>query len=235
MNGSRRCVVFDLDDTLFLERDYVHSGFDAVGTWVRQEVGLAGFADDAWQLFLAGHRDTIFNAVLLQHGHLPSPALLEQMVSVYRTHVPYITMLPDAARCLEALHRDVDLALVSDGPLVAQQHKCRALRVDRFFDLIVFTDEWGPLFAKPHPRAFEYVQARMRVDADALFYIGDNPRKDFIAPRLLGWNTVRVRRPLGLHVCTEALPEGRAHVEIADLSTLPDLVSRHARGTVTVG
>src|SRR5207302_9076607 len=30
------CVVFDIDDTLYLERDYVRSGFRAVGTWAEQ-------------------------------------------------------------------------------------------------------------------------------------------------------------------------------------------------------
>ena len=33
--GDRRLVVLDIDDTLYLERDYVRSGFAAVGTWAR--------------------------------------------------------------------------------------------------------------------------------------------------------------------------------------------------------
>ena len=31
---SVRCVVFDVDDTLYLERDYVRSGFHAVAQWM---------------------------------------------------------------------------------------------------------------------------------------------------------------------------------------------------------
>ena len=39
------CVVFDVDDTLYLERDYVRSGFRAVGVWASRWLGLSGFAE----------------------------------------------------------------------------------------------------------------------------------------------------------------------------------------------
>ena len=34
-------VTFDLDDTLYLERDFVRSGFAAVGAWLATERGYA--------------------------------------------------------------------------------------------------------------------------------------------------------------------------------------------------
>jgi putative hydrolase of the HAD superfamily len=40
-----RCVVFDVDDTLYLERDYVRSGFDSVGAWLQRDSGVVGFSD----------------------------------------------------------------------------------------------------------------------------------------------------------------------------------------------
>ena len=36
-------LVFDLDDTLYLEREYALSGFRAVGDWLRQTRGLIDF------------------------------------------------------------------------------------------------------------------------------------------------------------------------------------------------
>ena len=38
-----RCVAFDLDDTLYLERDYVRSGFWAVGRWIESHVAVTDF------------------------------------------------------------------------------------------------------------------------------------------------------------------------------------------------
>lgn len=36
-------VIFDLDDTLFLERDFVRSGFAAVGRWMARTIGISNF------------------------------------------------------------------------------------------------------------------------------------------------------------------------------------------------
>ena len=53
--ASYQLFVFDLDDTLILERDYVHSGFQTVGRHLWRSRGLDGFAEEAWRLFLFPH------------------------------------------------------------------------------------------------------------------------------------------------------------------------------------
>ena len=56
-------VVFDLDDTLYLERDYVKSGFRAVAKTAVKHTGTS--ADEAfnflWNEFTAGVRGSSFN------------------------------------------------------------------------------------------------------------------------------------------------------------------------------
>ncbi|MEL7208731.1 MAG: hypothetical protein AAGK32_10970, partial [Actinomycetota bacterium] len=47
-------MVFDIDDTLYLERDYVRSGFNAVGEHVESQFGTAGVGRRAWELFIEG-------------------------------------------------------------------------------------------------------------------------------------------------------------------------------------
>ena len=42
-----RTVVFDLDDTLFPEREFVLSGFAAVDAWLRNNRAITGFAERA--------------------------------------------------------------------------------------------------------------------------------------------------------------------------------------------
>jgi hypothetical protein len=37
------CAVFDIDDTLYLERDYVRSGFEAVGRWAVKWIQIEDF------------------------------------------------------------------------------------------------------------------------------------------------------------------------------------------------
>jgi putative hydrolase of the HAD superfamily len=228
MKDRDPCLVFDLDDTLYLEREYVRSGFEAVGHWAARHLGISDFGERAWRLFEGGRRSVVFDVLLRESGWNPSPMLIAQMVEVYRTHSPRISAPPDAIDCLSSFHGTGILALISDGPPTSQQLKLRALKLEQFFEIVVFTGVWDQTFAKPHARSFQLVQARLAPCDKRFIYIADNPRKDFIAPAALGWKTVRVRRPNGLHAHVDAPPGAGADVEMEDLSGLRDFVYRNA-------
>ena len=202
-----RCVVFDIDDTLYLERDYVRSGFAAAGTWVSRSLGLEGFAELSWRLFERGRRGTIFDEALASLGVRPERHILDELVRRYRAHVPSIALFPDARRCLDALRGAVFLGVISDGPLQSQRAKVEALGLTPLVDSIVLTAEFGEGYEKPHPRAFESVQATAGCGGASCVYVADNPAKDFLAPRHLGWQTVRVIRRLGLHASVASGPD----------------------------
>src|SRR5687767_11724875 len=110
---SVRCVVFDIDDTLYLERDYVKSGFLAVDAFLRGR-GLEGFFERAWEAFRGGLRRTIFDETLAAMGQPAQPELVAEMIQAYRSHVPNLTLLPDAAECVNRLHGHVALAAITD-------------------------------------------------------------------------------------------------------------------------
>jgi putative hydrolase of the HAD superfamily len=196
-----KVVVFDIDDTLYLERDYVRSGFRAVGAWARQVLGLPDFADRAWAAFESGVRDTIFDAALASGGVEVTPELIAQLVACYRDHVPDIKLLDDARACLDLLRLEpeVVVAVVTDGPLASQNAKARSLALANWSQDVIFTEALGAGFRKPNTRAFKLVEERLGVSGDRCVYVADNPTKDFVAPHQLGWTTIRVRRPHGLH------------------------------------
>ena len=215
------CLVFDLDDTLYLERDYVRSGFQAVDAWV-SSIGITKFAEYAWQLFESGQRREVFNNVLARRGWDPTPDLVARMVHIYRHHAPRITLLDDAHDCLATLETrraEVHLALISDGALISQARKVEALELKKRFRQIILTDRWGRRFWKPHPRAFRQVERR--VPWCRFVYIADNPAKDFTAPKQLGWSTVRVRRKGGLHYDAESPSDCRPDFVVDSLIGLP--------------
>lgn len=188
------CAVFDIDDTLYLERDYVCSGFQTVGEWVARWFQVADFGERCWCKFAAGQRRSIFDSVLGECGIRSTPELISALVSLYRTHVPRIALAPDV---LDVLNAFAPIAIISDGPMVAQSRKVEALRLATYASPIVLTETLGPEFSKPHPAAFEYVMEQR--PADGYIYIADNPLKDFTAPKQLRWFTARIRRPGSLH------------------------------------
>jgi len=207
-----RVVVFDLDDTLFPERQYVRSGIDAVAALL----GEPEFAAVAWALFEGGVRGRLFDETLARLGQPADQGTIARLVERYRTHRPTVAFFPEVAAVLDRLRTRCRLALVSDGPLAAQERKVEALGLRARLDPIVLTDRWGRAFWKPHERAFRAVEAATGASGAACAYVGDNPQKDFKAPRALGWRTVRLRRAGAEHAVVPGA--GAADVECRDLA-----------------
>lgn len=219
-------VVYDIDDTLYLERDYVRSGFAAVGAWARRTLGVPDLADRAWAAFEAGVRSTIFDDALRPTGIDVTPELIARLVSCYREHQPDIALLADARACLDELAGSggAAAAVVTDGPLASQSAKANALRLANWSQNVIFTASLGPGFGKPHTRAFRLVEERLGASGDRCVYVADNPAKDFAGPHELGWATIRVRRSRGLHAGVDGGDD--IDHEVADMTDLMTLLGR---------
>jgi len=223
MNSQLRCIAFDMDDTLYLERDYVRSGFLHAGALLEKKLGIRGFSDTAWELFSEGQRGDIFDRALKRMGLPAQNSIIQELIDTYRNHTPAISLAEDAAQCLDGLYSKCHLALITDGPVASQENKARALQLDRWIDLKIFTGKWGANFHKPHPRAFLTVQEHIDARPNECMYVADNPKKDFTAPAQLGWSTVRIRREGGLHSHTTSHDYEPDH-ELKDLSALIQIV-----------
>jgi putative hydrolase of the HAD superfamily len=217
-----------MDDTLYLERDYVRSGFLHVGAFVEQKFGVSRFFEVAWELFLQGQRKDIFNRAVRRLRLPAGESIVEELVDAYRNQSPHISMPADSVQCLERIRSTFILGLITDGPVSSQKNKARALRLHRWMSLQIFTDRWGVAFRKPHDRAFLAIQEQTGSAAGQCMYVGDNPHKDFSAPARLGWMTVRVRRLGGLHSDTDSHDDGPSH-QFADLTPLSDLLGVRKR------
>jgi putative hydrolase of the HAD superfamily len=120
------------------------------------------------------------------------------MIECYRMHIPQIEFHPDARAAIHAWRGRFRLGLISDGTLAMQQAKVKALGLDPLLDEIILTGQWGPAYGKPHARAFELMETRLNLHAQALVYIADNCGNDFVAPRQWAGETCGVRRPWNL-------------------------------------
>lgn len=210
-------IIFDLDDTLYPERDYVLSGFRAVSQWAERHLGIPGESgyDELSRLFRAGVRGDTFNRWLSSH-HLPAGPLVPQLVEIYRGHKPVIKPFRGIPAFLEGLHRRYRLGLVSDGYLQVQQGKLDALKLGRHFDAVVFSDEYGRDAWKPSTRPFEIVLKQLETEPSRAVYVADNPKKDFLGARNIGMYTIRVRVADGLYRQLE--PESEAHAPHREIS-----------------
>ncbi len=193
-----RCIVFDIDDTLYLERDYVRSGFEAIG-----RVTCESFGKKCWELFEQGVRGNTFDVARQYFAHLPLPET-KILVDIYREHQPNIRMCEDAACYFKQFHW-IPSAIITDGPLVSQQKKVAALGLDKLISSssIIYTAQTG--YPKPNQDAFKRIERIFECFPEQCLYVADNPMKDFQAPYQRGWFTYRIRRPQSLHY-EEATP-----------------------------
>jgi putative hydrolase of the HAD superfamily len=213
-------VVLDLDDTLYLEEAYVLSGLAWLSDWLERETGIGGFQAEAETLRRMGIRDRLFDRSLAELGVTPAPAFIDLLVEKYRSHPPTISLAIDAEAFLAADH-GFALALITDGHAVAQRAKIAALGLERFdIHPMICTDELGPDYWKPHIRAFAAVELYYRGECDAFVYVADNPAKDFLAPRRLGWRTIQIDRPGAVHSRVPPGAEYRADMRIHSFDEL---------------
>ena len=217
-----KAIVFDLDDTLYPERQYALSGFAAVADWAEESLGIP--SDQAYAeleaYFSDGVRGDTFNRWLEAHDREPD-RWMPEMVNCYRDHTPSLEPYPETHSVLQILRNEYRLGLITQGHKPGQERKLEALGLTETFEVTIILGEEDRQDWKPHPVSFERILAQFNLSGNEAAYIGDNPLKDFVGPRQLGMQTIWVRRPEGEHA--HDLPPGPeyfADVELPDLTML---------------
>lgn len=216
-------AIFDLDDTLYPERSYNFSGFDAVGGYIENKFGINGFSEICKLLYEKGERGDIFDRACNQiELNLP----LSNLIEIYRQHYPKIELFEDANFVLRTLHGHLPLGLITDGYASVQRLKIGALGIDSLFQSIVVSDDFGREYWKPSARPYKQTEEQLSGKANRYVYIGDNPTKDFITARKLGWSTVMIDRPTSIH----NVPVTQEYQADYVVSTLRDIPWNELRG-----
>jgi len=189
-----KVVVFDMDDTLYDEASFVLSGLRAVAELMSQQWGIPKKSALATmrQTLVRDGRGAIFDATLLKYGQLSRRAVA-LCLNRYRTHTPEIRLYPDAMRALKRL-QCYSLYVVTDGNPRVQRSKAQSLDLPSLVKQVVATWHHGRARGKPSPDVFRRIARRERALPAEVVYIGDDPNKDFVGIKPLGFRTIRVMR-----------------------------------------
>ncbi len=225
---SEPVIVFDLDDTLYAERDFAISGFRACESWLEREHGVGEVAEEMTRLLDEGHMRQLFVKVLKDRLPHSADQHLEAFIDVYRYHEPAIGLYPDSVWALEHFGSKGPLGLITDGQHEVQSSKVRALDIGHRFEHIVYTGALGGrAFSKPHPLSYEQMEEKLGGAGDGrrFVYVGDNPAKDFVTPNARGWISVQIVRPYRIHARAEASQGGHPQHMIETLTELPAILA----------
>lgn len=196
-----KCVIFDLDDTLYPEIDYCQSGFRAISKLIgeRAETSSEAVFDSIWSRFNSGDREKLFNKIFDEYSCEYCDADIRGLIKSYREHTPQISLPQESFDILEELKSKYSLALLSDGFMPAQQLKVDSLGIGHYFQSIVFSEQLGREFWKPSPVGFKKILAELKIFPEQAVYVGDNIKKDFIAPNELGMSSIQYLRKEKVH------------------------------------
>ena len=205
-------ILFDLDDTLVDARGSWRAGFaeaiaelharspalQALGSpteiydgWFRryseEAHRAAGFGE--WQ---SSFTSEAFERLVADHLG-PDPALVARLVARYQAATPgHLAIFPDAEPLLERLGARYPLGLISNGPGELQRPKIEKFDLERHFEFVVVSGEFG--VRKPDPAIFTAALEALGVSPGGAVFIGDNPRDDIAGACASGLAAIWVNR-----------------------------------------
>ncbi|MHA4842628.1 HAD family hydrolase [Flavitalea antarctica] len=185
--NARTFFVFDLDDTLYQEIDFLSSAYKHIASAIEPSINSYIYEE----MLARYHRnENVFAWIIDQYKEQLGELNLAWLISTYREHIPEIRLsLETAAFIREVRSRKIPTGLITDGRSVTQRNKLKALGIEDLFSEIIISEEFGS--EKPDER--NYLHFVLKYPDSEFYYFGDNTSKDFITPARLGWTTICVK------------------------------------------
>ncbi|SFE55481.1 HAD family hydrolase [Alteribacillus iranensis] len=222
-----KAIIFDLDDTLISEKEYIKSGYKHISKILSGKLNKDENA--LYELLLrllSKSSQNVFNRLLDIFEFNYTRNDIGYLVEEYRNHLPNIVFFDDVLPCLDILKdREVKTGIITDGYSNAQNQKIKVIGATNYFDKIIVTDELGREYWKPHPKSFEIMKHALDVEYDEMIYVGDNPKKDFYISRIYPIKTIRVQRENGVYATSEYYQGVKENITISTLKEINDVLN----------
>ncbi|WP_303317750.1 HAD family hydrolase [Flavivirga abyssicola] len=218
---TNKTVIFDLDDTLYNEIDFLKSAYKDISTKIANDVNTD--AESIYNDMLAYYykNENVFEVVIKKYCTCYS---IQDLLRVYRNHQPKLELSKDRRDVLDKLkHENVNMGLLTDGRSVQQRNKIKALQLNTWFSEIIISEEFGS--EKPNINNYKHFENVFGIAQ--YFYIGDNLKKDFITPNKLNWITICLAdNGLNIHEQNKALlaKEYLAKYTVANFSQIETII-----------
>ncbi len=172
-------VVFDLDDTLYNEFDFLKSAYTHIAKNLEPKNHQHLLV---LMLSLYRSQENVFEIVGQRYGQE-----MHSLIKMYRDHVPDIQLFNGVMPLMKEIKfKKGKIGIVTDGRVQSQMAKIEALKIMGLIDKIVISEAIGT--EKPNRNNFKIIEDSLK--GSTYYYIGDNLQKDFLAPNAMGWKTL---------------------------------------------
>lgn len=218
-----QAIYFDLDGTLFDDRQYVRAGLLRAAEKLEARVGV-NIADELLEAYFSRDiREKTFDTVLEEEGL--SLELVSTLVDAYHDNEATLVPFPEATKTLENLHKEYQLGLITGGTNGRQ--KLRRMNLEGYFEVVIVTSDQN--LTKRDAAPFEEALDTLDVSAEEAVFVGDRPTLDFLQPNQLGMHTVRVKT--GQYKETAAPEYARPDITIDNLCELSSALTELQQDT----
>lgn len=222
-----RCVVFDLDDTLWPCEPTILNAELELYEWLERcyprltnEYSLEGMhelrtnftkqnpriAHDVTAL-----RKQLLADLAIKFGYPDNLAI--DGLTVFREHRNKVDLFDDALPTICKLNKHFKTGVITNG-----NADLEAIGLSEYFDFIVTAEEAGS--AKPDQAIFEYARSKVNLEKYELLYVGDHPINDVLGSSNSGWKSLWFN-PSEESWLEHVMPDA----EIKMLSELPSLLA----------
>ncbi len=209
---SKTAIVFDLDDTLYNEIDFLKSAYIELSKKL---------APDSWQQLFSNlfsryrNKENVFEYVSETYGVSKS-----ELIDSYRNHLPNIKPFDGVIDVMNGIkEKEGKIGIITDGRSTTQRNKIKALGISGYIDFIVISEEIDS--EKPNEKNYRLIENEL--DCTINYYIADNIKKDFVAPKKRGWKTVGLIDN-GLNIHSNAYKyEDEAHLPHDFISSIGEI------------
>lgn len=213
--NERNCIIFDLDDTLYSEKEYVESGFKEIA----KVYGNDSLFNKLMYLYNINSNNVFQRAGFSQEK-------CKKCIEIYRNHTPKISLDYHVKATLEYLKiKNYKLGIITDGRPKSQWNKIKALELNKYMDCIIVTDELGgEEYRKPNSKAYEIMKIELNCKFEEMIYVGDNPCKDFYVKDKYPILTIRLLSN-GLYADKEYYHGIKEDLCISSISEIMELIN----------
>lgn len=178
--------IFDLDDTLYPEIEYLFSGYKHIARHLSDKLKF-DISEEMLALYYL--KENVFEKVVEKYNQTMPELSVQLLLDLYRNHIPQLKLGQEVAEFLSAVKiKKIPTGLITDGRSITQRNKLMALGLADYFDDIIISAEFGS--EKPHINNFNFFEKKY--PHTDFWYFADNTTKDFIVPAKLAWNIICV-------------------------------------------
>jgi putative hydrolase of the HAD superfamily len=189
-----KCILFDLDNTLYDTRNYYLGAFQKISNYLStkysiNEGQIYDYLASLWKekSSMYSHLfDDVLKAQNLGNENIP---ILLKIFNGYEIRKE--DLYEDVVPTLKWLMKNYKIGVITDGTVSRQRRKIEILGIEKFFDTVIFTKNIEP---KPSSKAYLEALNKINIAPEFAAYVGDNPLLDFRGAKEIGMKTIRIQR-----------------------------------------